>query len=151
MELLGELQESSLSVLVFSQWTELLDAAEALMDSSWPVLRIDGSTSQEERALRVQKFQASSGVIMLLSLKAGGVGLTLTAAHHVIFLDPWWNPAWQQQAMDRVHRIGQTHPVMIHHLIAKDTLEHRVLSLQSSKKDLLLALTPAWDLWETCL
>ena len=73
---------------------------------------------------------------MLISLKAGGTGLNLTAADHVFILDPWWNPATQQQAADRAHRIGQERPVMIYSLVAKDTVEERILALQQSKRAL---------------
>ena len=73
---------------------------------------------------------------MLLSLKAGGVGLTLTAADHVFIMDPWWNPSVEDQAADRAHRIGQQNPVMIHRLVASETLEEKILLLQKKKKDL---------------
>ena len=73
---------------------------------------------------------------MLISLKAGGMGLTLTAADHVFIMDPWWNPSVEEQAADRVHRIGQTNPVLVHRLIAQNTIEERILELQKSKTQL---------------
>ena len=77
--------------------------------------------------------------MLLLSLKAGGVGLNLTAADHVYILDPWWNPAVEDQAADRAYRIGQVNPVLVHRLVARDTVEERVLSLQAQKRELLSA------------
>jgi SNF2 family DNA or RNA helicase len=74
--------------------------------------------------------------VLLISLQAGGTGLNLTAADHVFLLDPWWNPAVEEQAADRAHRIGQTRPVLVHRLVAADTVEERVLALQASKRNL---------------
>jgi SNF2 family DNA or RNA helicase len=73
---------------------------------------------------------------MLVSLRAGGTGLTLTAADHVFLLDPWWNPAVEDQAADRTHRIGQTRPVLVHHLVARETVEERIIALQQRKRTL---------------
>lgn len=123
--------------LVFSQWTSLLDRVEPeLREVGLSFSRIDGSTS--DRSSVVEEFQAHDGPdVMLLSLKAGGVGLTLTAADHVYILDPWWNPAVEDQAADRAHRIGQENPVLVHKLVAVGTIEERVLELQSRKRGLL--------------
>ena len=122
--------------LVFSQWTSLLDRVEPLLRGAgiaWE--RLDGST--RDRAAVVACFQDPCGPPLLLaSLQAGGTGLTLTAADHVFLLDPWWNPAVEDQAADRAHRIGQTRPVEIHRLVAADTVEERVLSLQQRKRAL---------------
>jgi SNF2 family DNA or RNA helicase len=82
---------------------------------------------------------------MLLSLKAGGVGLTLTAADHVFLMDPWWNPAVEEQAADRAHRIGQKDPVFVHRIIAQDTIEERILELQERKRSLASALLSDGD------
>ncbi len=123
--------------LVFSQWTQFLDLVEArLNESPWTAwTRLDGST--KDRGAVVDTFQNDRDVqIMLLSLQAGGTGLNLTAADHVYLLDPWWNPAAEAQAADRAHRIGQTKPVFIHRLVAKDTVEEAILDLQAAKRDL---------------
>ena len=139
MESLTEAAAEGHKALVFSQWTSLLDKVEphlAAAGLGWT--RLDGSTV--DRAGVVAGFQDPSGPpVMLLSLKAGGVGLNLTAADHVFLLDPWWNPAAEDQAADRAHRIGQDRPVMIYRLVARDTVEERVLALQASKRALAAA------------
>lgn len=120
--------------LVFSQWTSLLDRVEPLLaQNKISFLRIDGST--RDRGSVVEAFQKADGPpVMLLTLGAGGTGLTLTAADHVYILDPWWNPAVEDQAADRTHRIGQENPVLIHRLVARDTVEERILKLQEFKR-----------------
>jgi SNF2 family DNA or RNA helicase len=125
--------------LVFSQWTSLLDLVEpALAAVEIATSRLDGST--RDRGAVVERFQAPDGPpVMLLSLKAGGVGLNLTAADHVFLLDPWWNPATEDQAADRAHRIGQDRPVMVYRLVATDTVEERILALQERKRALAAA------------
>ena len=122
--------------LVFSQWTSLLDLIEpALNNAGIPYTRLDGST--RDRGEVVEKFQSEDGPpVMLISLKAGGTGLNLTAADHVFLCDPWWNPAVEDQAADRAHRIGQDRPVTIYRLIAVDTVEERILDLQEKKRAL---------------
>jgi SNF2 family DNA or RNA helicase len=122
--------------LVFSQWTSLLDLIEpALNNAGIPYTRLDGST--RDRGEVVSKFQSEDGPpVMLISLKAGGTGLNLTAADHVFLCDPWWNPAVEDQAADRAHRIGQDRPVTIYRLIAVDTVEERILDLQEKKRAL---------------
>ena len=100
---------------------------------------LDGKT--RDRQERVERFQNDADCkLFLISLKAGGLGLNLTAAEYVFLLDPWWNPAVEAQAIDRAHRIGQTRPVFAYRLIAKDTVEEKVLQLQQSKKDLADAI-----------
>ncbi len=123
--------------LVFSQWTSLLDLIEpALARAELPFVRLDGST--RDRGEVVSRFQADDGPpVMLVSLKAGGSGLNLTAADHVFLCDPWWNPAVEAQAADRTHRIGQTRPVFVYRLVAADTVEERILALQDSKRALM--------------
>ena len=123
--------------LVFSQWTSLLDLIEpALKEADLPFTRLDGST--RDRGAVVEQFQSPDGPpIMLVSLKAGGSGLNLTAADHVFLCDPWWNPAVEQQAADRTHRIGQTRPVFVYRLVATGTVEERILTLQDSKRALM--------------
>jgi len=125
--------------LVFSQWTGFLDLMEpALECAGLAFLRLDGST--RDRSGVVESFQKSDGPpILLISLKAGGVGLNLTAADHVIIADPWWNPATEDQAADRAHRIGQDRPVLIQRLVALDTVEERILQLQERKRQLAAA------------
>jgi len=122
--------------LVFSQWTSLLDRVEPLLgDVGIDHCRLDGST--RDRAAVVRRFQHPTGPpVMLISLKAGGTGLNLTAADHVFLLDPWWNPAVEDQAADRAHRIGQDKPVMVYRMVAKDTVEERILLLQDRKRAL---------------
>ncbi len=133
---LEELVESGQKVLVFSQFTSLLAIVKKRLDK----LRItyetlDGRT--RDRAARVERFQTDPDCrLFLISLKAGGVGLNLTAAGYVFLLDPWWNPAAEAQAIDRTHRIGQTRPVFAYRLIARDTVEEKVLALQASKRAL---------------
>jgi superfamily II DNA or RNA helicase len=122
--------------LVFSQWTSLLDRVEPRLRAAglaWT--RLDGST--RDRAGVVAAFQDEAGPpVLLISLQAGGTGLNLTAADHVFLLDPWWNPAVEDQAADRAHRIGQEKPVLVHRLVASDTVEERVLALQAAKRSL---------------
>ncbi len=125
--------------IVFSQWTALLDLAEPkLRESGIEFTRLDGST--RDRAAVVRRFQDAAGPpVMLISLKAGGTGLNLTAADHVFLLDPWWNPAVEDQAADRAHRIGQDKPVMVYRLVAEDTVEERILALQERKREIAAA------------
>ncbi|MBL7714331.1 MAG: DEAD/DEAH box helicase [Bdellovibrionales bacterium] len=124
--------------LVFSQWTSFLDLIEPeLSKDSIRFSRIDGSVSVKDRASLIDQFQKDDGPsVMLLSLKAGGVGLTLTAADQVYLLDPWWNPAAEDQASDRAHRIGQTRTVQVHRLISEGTIEERILELAKKKREL---------------
>lgn len=122
--------------LVFSQWTGLLDRVEpGLRAAGIDFLRLDGST--RDRGEVVASFQAESGPpVLLATLKAGGTGLNLTAADHVFLLDPWWNPAAEDQAADRAHRIGQERPVFVHRLVAEGTVEDRILELQERKRQI---------------
>ncbi|NNL65535.1 MAG: DEAD/DEAH box helicase, partial [Myxococcales bacterium] len=122
--------------LVFSQWTSLLDRVEPhLRAGGIAFTRLDGSTA--DRGGVVSRFQSEDGPpVMLISLRAGGTGLNLTAADHVFLLDPWWNPAVEDQAADRAHRIGQTKPVFVHRIVAEDTVEERILALQTRKRAL---------------
>ncbi len=131
--------------LVFSQWTSLLDRVEPhLREAGLNFVRLDGST--RDRGAVVAAFQDESGPpVMLISLKAGGTGLNLTAADHVFLLDPWWNPAVEDQAADRAHRIGQDRPVMVYRLVSKDTVEEGILALQERKRTLSEAALGAAD------
>lgn len=125
--------------LVFSQWTSLLDLIEPeLKAAGLSFLRLDGSTA--DRGGVVARFQADDGPpVLLMSLKAGGTGLTLTAADHVFLVDPWWNPAVEAQAADRAHRIGQDKPVFVYRLVSQGTVEERILNLQEKKRALFEA------------
>jgi SNF2 family DNA or RNA helicase len=136
MEALDDAVADGHRALVFSQWTSLLDLIEPhLKTGEIPFVRLDGSTV--DRASVVNQFQADDGPpVMLLSLKAGGTGLNLTAADHVFLVDPWWNPAVEDQAADRAHRIGQDKPVMVYRMVARDTVEERILELQAKKRRL---------------
>ena len=127
--------------LVFSQWTAFLDLIEPHLRSRDVAFeRLDGTT--RDRAGVVRRFQADDGpTALLISLRAGGTGLNLTAADHVFLMDPWWNPAVEDQAADRTHRIGQDKPVMVYRMVAEDTVEQRILALQDSKRDLADAAT----------
>lgn len=122
--------------LVFSQWTSMLDLLEPHMKAhGLSFLRLDGST--RDRGEVVERFQKDAGTsVFLISLKAGGTGLNLTAADHVFLFDPWWNPAVEEQAFDRAHRIGQTRPVFVHRLVTTGTVEERILALQEKKRGL---------------
>jgi SNF2 family DNA or RNA helicase len=136
LDALEPLIEDGHKALVFSQWTSLLDRIEPhLTERGTEFLRLDGKT--RDRQSVVERFQDPGGPqILLASLKAGGTGLNLTAADHVFILDPWWNPAAEDQAADRAHRIGQTRSVMVYRLVAKDTVEEGILGLQERKRAL---------------
>jgi superfamily II DNA or RNA helicase len=140
LELLVDRLETSAAeghkALVFSQWTSFLDLVEpALEAAGLGFVRLDGAT--RDRSGVVASFQAASGPpVFLVSLKAGGTGLNLTAADHVFLLDPWWNPAVEEQAADRAHRIGQDKPVFVYRLVAAGTVEERILVLQAKKRAL---------------
>jgi SNF2 family DNA or RNA helicase len=107
---------------------------------------LDGSTPVKERKKRVNAFQAGEGDVFLISLKAGGTGLNLTAADYVIHMDPWWNPAVEDQASDRAHRIGQQRPVTIYRLVAKNTIEEKIVDLHRQKRDLADSLLEGADM-----
>ncbi len=131
--------------LVFSQWTSLLDLIEPhLRAAAIDFIRLDGSTV--DRAGVVARFQDPAGPpVLLVSLKAGGSGLNLTAADHVFLMDPWWNPAVEDQAADRAHRIGQDRPVFVHRLVAEETVEERILALQDHKRTIAEAALGSAD------
>jgi len=140
MEQLREVLEEGHKALVFSQFTSMLGIVRLRLDAAGIVYEyLDGSTT--DRQARVERFQTDEKCgLFLISLKAGGLGLNLTAAEYVFLLDPWWNPAVEAQAVDRAHRIGQSRPVFAYRLIAKDTVEEKVLELQKSKRDLADAI-----------
>ena len=140
---LREVLDEGHKALVFSQFTSLLEIVRHRLDSEHTVYEyLDGAT--RDRQAHVERFQNDPGCkLFLISLKAGGLGLNLTAAEYVFLLDPWWNPAVEAQAMDRAHRIGQTKQVFAYRLIARDTVEEKVLDLQKSKRDLASAIITA--------
>jgi len=140
LDQLEEVREEGHKALVFSQFTSLLAIVRERLDQSKVRYEyLDGQT--RDRQQRVDNFQSDPDCsLFLISLKAGGLGLNLTAAEYVFLLDPWWNPAVESQAIDRAHRIGQTRPVFAYRLIARDTVEEKVLELQKTKRDLADAI-----------
>jgi SNF2 family DNA or RNA helicase len=138
-EVLGEGHKA----LVFSQFTSLLRIVRNRLDAEGIVYEyLDGAT--QDRQAPVDRFQNESDCrLFLISLKAGGLGLNLTPAEYVFLLDPWWNPAAEAQAIDRAHRIGQTQQIFAYRLIARDTVEEKVLELQKTKRDLAAAIISA--------
>ena len=133
--------------LVFSQFVRHLDILkECLEQNHISYQYLTGSTSTKERQRSVDAFQAGDGDVFLISLKAGGVGLNLTAADYVIHMDPWWNPAVEDQASDRAHRIGQERPVTVYRLVGKDTIEEQIVALHQSKRDLADAILEGSDM-----
>jgi superfamily II DNA or RNA helicase len=141
VEIVRELRETGHRALVFSQFTSHLALVrEALDREGVTYAYLDGSTPSEERTRRIAAFQAGGADLFLISLKAGGTGLNLTAADYVIHLDPWWNPAVEDQATDRAHRIGQTRAVTVIRLITRGTIEESVLALHREKRALAASL-----------
>lgn len=136
-ELVTELLENGHRVLVFSQFVDHLTILRRSLENDGISYQyLDGATPPKERQLRVAAFQRGEGDLFLISLKAGGVGLNLTAADYVIHMDPWWNPAVEDQASDRAHRIGQTRPVTVYRLVANNTIEEKIVALHHQKRDL---------------
>jgi superfamily II DNA or RNA helicase len=134
LDLLQEIDLDHNHVLVFSQFTSFLQEIQGILDSEGiSYLYLDGSTPMKQRENLIAQFQEGNAPLFLVSLKAGGVGLNLTQANYVVHLDPWWNPAIEQQATDRAYRIGQDQHVSVFHLIAKDTIEEKILDLQERK------------------
>ena len=146
IELCVGMAENGHQILLFSQFTSMLDLIRARLDELGIThFTLQGSTPKEKRAQLVKAFNAGEALVFLISLKAGGTGLNLTAADTVILYDPWWNPAAQDQAVDRAHRIGQRSSVQVYKLIAKDTIEEKILKLQSQKAALLDAVTASGE------
>ncbi len=147
MELVENLHSNHHRALVFSQFTSHLALIREQLDAAgYNYLYLDGSTPGAQRAKLVEEFQTGDVPLFLISLKAGGLGLNLTAADYVIHLDPWWNPAIEDQASDRSHRIGQQKPVTVYRLIAADTIEDKILRLHAHKKSLADALLEGADM-----
>ena len=136
-ETVQELRENGHKALVFSQFVRHLKIVEEwAIANDVPYQYLDGSTPGPKREEAVQAFQRGEGDIFLISLKAGGTGLTLTAADYVLHLDPWWNPAVEDQASDRAHRIGQQRPVTVYRFVSENTIEEKIVKLHAEKRDL---------------
>ena len=145
-ETLDELLENKHKALVFSQFVKHLAIIQVYLQSKGiPYHYLDGSTPPHIRQERIDDFQRGKGEVFLISLKAGGTGLNLTAADYVIHLDPWWNPAVEDQATDRVHRIGQQRPVTVYRLVTENTVEEKILKLHETKRDLADSLLDGTD------
>ncbi len=137
LELVKSLTDNNKSVLLFSNFTSMLDLIQIeLHNLHIPYFRMDGTTNKEERRELVQKFQDKERKVFLISLKAGGTGINLTAAEAVIHFDPWWNVSAENQASDRAYRIGQQSNVQVYKLIMRNTIEERIQGLQQMKKEL---------------
>jgi SNF2 family DNA or RNA helicase len=142
MEMLPPLIEEGRQILLFSQFTSMLDLIKpAIADAGIDYVELRGDT--KDRVGPVARFQQGDVPLFLISLKAGGTGLNLTAADTVIHYDPWWNPAVEDQATDRAHRIGQDKPVFVYKLVAQGTVEERMLELQQRKKALAAGIYDA--------
>ncbi len=146
LEIIDELKENKHRALVFSQFVTHLDIVRKALDEKKVHYQyLDGSSPMSERERSVEKFQKGEGDLFLISLKAGGLGLNLTAADFVIHLDPWWNPAIEDQASDRAHRIGQKRPVTIYRLVAENTIEEKIIQLHNTKRNLAESLLEGSD------
>ena len=146
IEIVDELIINKHRALVFSQFvSHLAIMRKALDEKGIKYQYLDGSTSLPEREKNVKRFQSGEGDLFLISLKAGGLGLNLTAADYVIHLDPWWNPAIEDQASDRAHRIGQNRPVTIYRLVAENTIEEKIIQLHATKRNLAESLLEGSD------
>lgn len=146
LELVRELRENGHRALLFSQFVSHLQLVrEALDQAGVSYAYLDGSTPPAVRRKAVKAFQGGEGDVFLISLKAGGTGLNLTAADYVLHLDPWWNPAVEDQASDRAHRMGQRRPVTVYRLIAQDTIEEQIVALHREKRDLAERLLEGTD------
>lgn len=146
-EIVEELLDNGHKALVFSQFVSHLSILEGYLKRKKITYQyLDGQTPPATRQKRIEAFQAGSGDLFLISLKAGGVGLNLTAADYVLHMDPWWNPAVEDQATDRAHRIGQEKPVTVYRLVAADTIEEKILKLHEQKRDLADSLLSGADM-----
>ena len=140
-DLLQEIVDGGNAVLIFSQFTSFLALVRQCLDKQkQPYLYLDGSVPVRQRDQLVQQFQHGDCPVFLISLKAGGLGLNLTGANYVIHLDPWWNPAIEQQATDRAYRLGQRQNVTVYHLISQHTIEEKILRLHQTKRNLADAM-----------
>mgnify|MGYP000565391619 FL=1 len=140
LELIEEAVNGNHRMLIFSQFQkQLLEIEKCVEERGWGHLRLDGQSRNRQQL--VDRFQQPDGPpVFLISLKAGGYGLNLTAADTVVHFDPWWNPAAEAQATDRAHRIGQTRPVTVYRLLTRGTVEEKVVRLQAKKRELASAI-----------
>jgi SNF2 family DNA or RNA helicase len=146
-EIVAELLENRHKALVFSQFVDHLSIVRKWLEEQGIHYQyLDGATSPKDRKTRMDAFQAGVGEIFLISLKAGGTGLNLTAADYVIHLDPWWNPAVEDQASDRAHRMGQQRPVTIYRLVTENTIEEQIVALHAKKRALADSLLDGGEL-----
>ena len=135
LNLLEDLREGGHRALVFSQFVDYLAIVRSAIEArGWTCRYLDGNTAHSDRVAAVDAFQRGDGDFFLISLKAGGTGLNLTAANYVLLLDPWWNPAVEDQAADRAHRIGQRLPVTVYRIVAEGTVEDRILDMHGDKR-----------------
>ena len=145
-EILTELMDNNHRALVFSQFVDHLSILREYLDErNIHYQYLDGSTSIKKRERAVNAFQNGEGDVFLISLKAGGSGLNLTAADYVVHMDPWWNPAVEDQASDRAHRLGQKRPVTIYRLVTENTIEQKIIALHGKKRDLADSLLEGSD------
>ena len=150
LEQLRDVADAGHRALVFSQFTGFLDKVRGQLDATgMEYCYLDGKTRNRDRVL--QRFKDSSVPVFLISLKAGGFGLNLTEADYCFLLDPWWNPATETQAVDRTHRIGQTRNVMVYRLIAKDTIEEKVMALKARKAELFSSVIDSGNVFGASL
>jgi len=146
-EIVDELLDNGHKALVFSQFVAHLGILEAYLKKKGVKYQyLDGQTPLNTRQKRIEAFQGGEGDLFLISLKAGGVGLNLTAADYVVHMDPWWNPAVEDQATDRAHRIGQEKPVTVYRLVAEATIEEKIIKLHEQKRDLADSLLSGSDM-----
>lgn len=146
LETVQELREGEHRALVFSQFVKHLELLRAALDERGITYQyLDGATPASERQRRVDAFQNGEGELFLISLKAGGTGLNLTAANYVLHLDPWWNPAVEDQATDRAHRIGQERAVTVYRLVSKGTIEEQIIELHANKRELVASVLSGTD------
>ena len=148
LDIVSEFKGSGVNrMLVFSQFTSYLDIVRQALDKAGEkYLYLDGSTTMKQREQLVAQFRNGDTPLFLISLKAGGLGLNLPEANYVMHLDPWWNPAIEQQATDRAYRIGQKRDVTVYHLVAKNTIEEKILRLHRTKRDLADSLLEGTDM-----
>ena len=147
--MVSEVVEGGHKVLVFSQFVQMLQIIRQWLEfSKVPFCYLDGKS--KDRFEQVDRFNTTESIpIFLISLKAGGTGLNLTSADYVIHYDPWWNPAMENQATDRTHRIGQTRQVFSYKLICENTVEEKILKLQEAKRSVAEAIIPGQDSWKS--
>ena len=146
LELVTEAVAGGHRILLFSQFTSMLELlAKRLDEAGVSHFTLQGSTPKPVRAEQVRRFNQGEADVFLISLRAGGTGLNLTAADIVIHYDPWWNLAAQNQATDRAYRIGQRNPVQVYRLIAQDTIEEKIVELQQAKQSLADTVTGGAD------